>query len=494
MVRYLRENNVSLSKVRCILGSMNGSMDNITFSKKRLKTICADIATDLMSDDMQKTFHTFIKMRNDDPNFVYAFQLDNQRRITALMWSSGNSRRMYSHFDDVVTFDTTYRTNLYKMPFGMFVGVNNHFQSVIYAGVLLTSEETPSFEWAFSEFVKMMGGKAPVTMLTDQCAAMGAAIRNVLKETVHRWCKWHVLKKVVEMLGHLFSSDKQFQDDFNKVVNHMLTKEEFEDSWHAMLGKFGLEGHPELNRAFDSRSLWAKAWFKDIFCARMTSTQRSESANNVLKNTVPCNAPLNLFVQQYSKLVKEQELADHEQEKKTKQRVIKLRFGWKIEDHAAKIYTKKVYELFLEELHKTTAFIVTQTENPHVYKLVHIESERRQKWSKVVFEVTVDEETSRYSCECGLYNHFGILCCHALLVMVQKGVTEIPDVHIMKRWTRAARENLAEHLLPHQEASIQRHSQALRHSVLENTVKDVVSLAESDAADFEYAMKHLGIL
>uniref|UniRef100_A0A0A9DXQ9 FAR1 domain-containing protein n=1 Tax=Arundo donax TaxID=35708 RepID=A0A0A9DXQ9_ARUDO len=52
MVRYLRENNVSLSKVRCILGSMNGSVDNLTFSKKRLKTVCSDIASELISDDM----------------------------------------------------------------------------------------------------------------------------------------------------------------------------------------------------------------------------------------------------------------------------------------------------------------------------------------------------------------------------------------------------------------------------------------------------------
>jgi hypothetical protein len=148
---------------------------------------------------------------------------------------------------------------------------------------------------------------------------MGAALRQVLKETKHRWCKWHVLKKLVEMLGHLFNNHKEFRDDFNKVVNHMLTEKEFEDSWMAMVAKYGLSAYPEITRAFESRSMWAKAWFKDIFCARMTSTQRSESANNVLKHFVPRNSPLNLFVQQYMKLVTEQEKADHEEEKNTKQ-------------------------------------------------------------------------------------------------------------------------------------------------------------------------------
>lgn len=64
-------------------------------------------------------------------------------------------------------FDTTYTTNLYKMPFGLFVGVNNHYQTVIFAGILMREETIEGFNWAYMEFVSLMGGKPPVTMLTD---------------------------------------------------------------------------------------------------------------------------------------------------------------------------------------------------------------------------------------------------------------------------------------------------------------------------------------
>jgi hypothetical protein len=52
------------------------------------------------------------------------------------------------------------------MPFGLIVGVNSHFQSVIFAGVLLREEKVENFEWLFREFVKMMSGKNPLTILT----------------------------------------------------------------------------------------------------------------------------------------------------------------------------------------------------------------------------------------------------------------------------------------------------------------------------------------
>jgi hypothetical protein len=52
------------------------------------------------------------------------------------------------------------------MPFGLFVGVNNHFQTTIFGGVFMKQETTNSFSWVFAEFASLMGGKAPQTIFT----------------------------------------------------------------------------------------------------------------------------------------------------------------------------------------------------------------------------------------------------------------------------------------------------------------------------------------
>ena len=53
-----------------------------------------------------------------------------QLTLKSMLWCTGKNRMDYKNFGDVFTFDTTYRTNLYSLPFGIFVGVNCHFQSI----------------------------------------------------------------------------------------------------------------------------------------------------------------------------------------------------------------------------------------------------------------------------------------------------------------------------------------------------------------------------
>lgn len=167
-IRTLRENNVSLGKVYNILNATHGEKTGAPFRKQNLRYICSRLAQESIKEDMAKTRKVLDEMKVVDPYLSVKIDRDEEGSIKAILWSTRKDQEDYMYFGDVVTFDTTYRTNLYNMPFGIFVGVNNHFQSTIFGGVLMREETTFGFEWAFCTFVETMNGKEPTTMLTGQ--------------------------------------------------------------------------------------------------------------------------------------------------------------------------------------------------------------------------------------------------------------------------------------------------------------------------------------
>ena len=168
LIRMLRQNNIGITKLYTILGNFFRSMENVTSTKRCLKTLCQNINREQAEDDIKKTLDLIRELRKSDPGFMFSVDTDEDGRIKTLMWTNSRSRMQYEHFGDVVSFDTTFKTNMYDMSFGLFVGVNNHFQTVLFGGVLMTDEKMDSFRWVFREFASLMGGKEPSTVLTGK--------------------------------------------------------------------------------------------------------------------------------------------------------------------------------------------------------------------------------------------------------------------------------------------------------------------------------------
>ncbi|XP_048332781.1 protein FAR1-RELATED SEQUENCE 5-like [Ziziphus jujuba] len=145
-------------------------------------------------------------MQLEDPYFFfYAIQVDQDDLISNIFWADAKMMIAYSHFGDVVSFDTTYRKNQSGRPFAMFLGVNHHKQTTIFGAALLYDESAETFIWLFDTFVKATSGKKSKTILTDQDPAMEKALTSQWPETCHRLCIWHLYQNAAKHLSGVFA-------------------------------------------------------------------------------------------------------------------------------------------------------------------------------------------------------------------------------------------------------------------------------------------------
>ncbi|XP_027911571.1 protein FAR1-RELATED SEQUENCE 5-like [Vigna unguiculata] len=195
-----------------------GRYDNITFIERDVRNYIGKQRRSLCKDgDGQALLRHFSQMRELNNDFFFDIDMDENNRICNVFWANAKSRATCQDFGDVVSFDTTYLTNKYNMSFAPFVGVNHHGQSILLGCGLVSCEDTSTFVWLFECWRQCMFNVEPDGIVTDQCKAMMNAIKVVFSNTKHRWCLWHIMKKVLEKLQG-YTNYKPIKTELKKLV------------------------------------------------------------------------------------------------------------------------------------------------------------------------------------------------------------------------------------------------------------------------------------
>ncbi|XP_042966947.1 protein FAR1-RELATED SEQUENCE 5-like isoform X4 [Carya illinoinensis] len=381
----------------------------------------------------------FTRMRKMNDGFVSVMDVDDEFRVRNVFWADARSRAAYAVFGDVITFDTTYLTNRYGMPFAPFVGVNHHGQSILLGAGLISSEDTSTFVWLFEAWLECMNGRAPQAIITDQDRAMKNAIGIVFPQTRHRYYLWHIMLKLPEKLGSHGDYDAGLKANIQNAVYDTQTCDEFEEKWQQLMNKYDLMGNAWLEGLYTERSFWVPVYLKGVFWAGMSTTQRSESMNAFFDGYVHSGTTLKEFVDQYDNALRKKVETETAADFQSCNQTIPCVSSFKIERQFQSLYTNAKFKEVQSEvwgmLLCNPSLVSTQGSISTFEVLEEISTPDGQ--TKIVkYNVYLNEEEFEIKCTCGLFEMRGIICRHAFKVCQLKYIHHVPDKYVLDRWRK----------------------------------------------------------
>lgn len=266
---------------------------------------------------------------------------------------------------------------------------------------------------------------------------MANAIEEVFTGARHRLCMWHISNNAKQHLAGLFTN-ASFKALFDKCFYGCYDSIKFESDWASMVKTFGLENHSWLKRLYDLKEKWCSAFSVDFFSARMKSTQRSESTNSVFHQIMRKPMSLLQVIQYYEEKVEEMRRDEISDDFRCKNGAPPKVHKRGILNHASKVYSLVMFQTSEEELLDSLGLDCVEISFNGTTFVYHVTEDGRQRVHIVQFDLSNDE----ISCSCKLFEILGILCRHALRVLVMKNYKEIPKPYILKRWTRNAKSGI----------------------------------------------------
>ncbi|KAF5745829.1 protein FAR1-RELATED SEQUENCE 5 [Tripterygium wilfordii] len=416
-----------------------GGISKVGFTEVDCRNYMRNNRQKSLEGDIQLLLDYLRQMNADNPNFFYAVQCDEDQCMSNVFWADPRAMMNYTFFGDTVTFDTTYRSNRYRLPFAPFTGVNHHGQPVLFGCAFLINESETSFIWLFNSWLMAMSGRLPVSFTTDHDSVIRYAITQVFPQTRHRFCKWHIFKKCQEKLSHGFLRHPTFEADFHKCVNLTESIGEFESYWLLMVDRFELREYEWLETIYLDRKQWVPVYLRDTFFAEMSITQRSDSMNSYFDGYVNASTNLNQFFKLYEKALESRNEIEVKADYDTMNTSPVLKTPSPMEKQASEFYTRKLFTRFQDELVGTLTLMASKANDDGgtiTYQVAKFGEDLK------AYHVKFTVLEMKATCTCQMFEFSGLLCRHILAVFRVTNVLTLPSHYILKRWTRNAKSSI----------------------------------------------------
>ncbi|CAF1931318.1 hypothetical protein Bca4012_073245 [Brassica carinata] len=375
------------------------------------------------------------RMQILNSNFFYAVDLGDDHRVKNVFWVDAKSRVNYGSFCDVVSLDTTYVRNKYKMPLAIFVGVNQHYQYMVLGCALLSDESAATFSWLMETWLRAMGGQAPKVLITEQDPLLNSIVPEVFPNTQHCLFLWHVLIKVSENLGQVAKQHENFTAKFEKCIYKSWKEEDFARRWWKILARFGLKDDQWMQSLYEDRRKWAPTYMTDVLLAGMSTSLRADSVNAFFDKYLHKKTSVQEFVKLYDTILQDRFEEEAKADSETWNKPPTMKSPSPFEKSVSDVYTPAVFKKFQIEVLGAIACSPREENRDATCSAFRVQDfENNQD-----FVVSWSQAKAEVSCMCRLFEYKGYLCRHTLNVLQCCHLSSIPSQYILKRWTKDAR-------------------------------------------------------
>ncbi|XP_074288153.1 protein FAR1-RELATED SEQUENCE 5-like [Silene latifolia] len=206
---------------------------NVGASLEDFKNFSRDVKKYIKEYDAEMLIEGFMQKRARCPSFYFDFDVDDNKRLTKVFWADPIAIKNYALFGDSVSFDTTFDFNEYRNG------------------------------WVLSYY-----------SIHRPMSGIKAGVKNVFSgNTTHRFCIWHIMKKLPDKVGSTIYKDTDFLKEISSIVwNEDIEPTEFESSWCSIMEKHDLSGNEWLKSMFEDRKLWIPRIFSDTYMGGLLRT------------------------------------------------------------------------------------------------------------------------------------------------------------------------------------------------------------------------------
>ncbi|KAI9107445.1 hypothetical protein K1719_021482 [Acacia pycnantha] len=303
------------------------------------------------------------------------------------------------------------------------------------------------------------------------------------------------LKLNKEKLGGLLEYEA-VKAAISRAVYYSLRTEEFDAAWEDMMQQYEIRGHEWLQALYGDRKRWVPVYVKETLLAGMFPIQPSDKAPWFFEGYLSKQTPLKEFLVKYDQALQtkwqHEALADLDSRNSTFMHKPSCYFELQI----SKLYTNELFRMFEREIKGMYSCLSSRQINvdePVISYLIKEQVEVEGNHQRVTrdYEVYYNGSETEVLCICGLFNFKGILCRHALSVLNQNGIEEIPPQYILSRWRKDVKRS---YVIDHKSSGIDIDNPIHRYDHLYRRIVQVVEEGGKSHGRFRTAMQEFSVI